>query len=299
MVTLYFCLLLSSCENSGGRGTIGETAFRGELPDNPAGFSEPLSLRLVVNDTYCTTTACECIHFLASREYEELLQILKKDYKIDLELVYVIDEYYLEDSILTMKFDGAICKPWFVYQYLDKTDIKPTRIVDILDPFVNGYLAGTFIVKKNSPIMEPSDINGKTLVIGEENSFEKYHSVMNKLKDAGIKPKKIKSVSACTEGINALLDNVAEVAVISDYALVASCAVDLAEEDAFRTLWQTEDIPLCSLVLDLNKVKKKDAARLQAALLEISGKNIPESFASKGFIKPMPWNPKPYIKKED
>ncbi len=295
LVTLFLCVSLSSCDQiSNSEAKFEETAFKSESSKHPVGHSTPLSLRLVVNDTYCKITACECIHYLASREYEELLNMLKKDYKIELELIYCIEEFHLEDSIKTGSFDGAICKPWFAFQFQQNPEMNFTRLVDVLDPFENEFLAGTFIVRKESPIQEPADINGKTLVMGEENSYEKYHSPMHLITETGISPGKIKKVSACTEGINALLDNEAEIAVISDYALIASCAADFAEEDAFRAIWQTEDLPLCSLILDLNRVKKQDAARLQAALLEISENKIPESFASRGFIKPMPWTPKPF-----
>ena len=195
-----------------------------------------------------------------------------------------------------MTFDGAICKPWFAFQFQSEKGMKLKRVADILDPFENNLLAGAFIVRKESSIKKPKDINGKVVVIGQNNSYEKYHSVMHLLDKNNIQPKKIKNVSACTEGINALLDNVADVAVISDYALIASCAADFAEEDAFRTVWQTEDMPLCSVILDLNKVNPKNAARLQSALLDISKKKIPESFFSQGFVKPMSWMPQTFTK---
>jgi len=276
-VTLCFFVLLSACK-----------------PE-----TKTLSLRLAVNDTYCKQTSCECVHYLASREYDDLQQILKTDYNIELELVYCIEEFYLEDSLLTNNFDGAICKPWFALQYEETREMRFERIVDILDPFENSFVAGIFIVKQESPIMQPEDINGRTLVIGEENSYEKYHAPMHLLTANGIKPGKFKKVSACTEGINALLDNEAEIAVISDYALVASCAADFAEEDAFRTIWTTEDFPLCSVLLDMNKVSRKKAQRLHDALLEISENKIPERFASHGFSEPMPWIPNPYLENKN
>lgn len=255
---------------------------------------KPVTLRFAVNDTYCKATACQCIHYLASREYEEVVTILKDDYDISLDLVYCLEESDLEDSIRTGHFDGAICKPWFALRQMPAKGMKFERIADVLDPFDNGLLGGLFIVWKDSPLTGPEDINGRIIAIGDESSFEKYHMALTQMTEQGIQPGMIIRKQACTEGINALLDREAEVAVISDYALVATCAADFAEEDAFRTIWKTGDIPLCSVVLDLKRVSRKDAARLQSALLEISGEKIPESFASKGFIKPVPWSPKPY-----
>lgn len=255
---------------------------------------EPVSLRLAVNDTYCKATACECIHYLASREYEEVVEMLKDRYDISLELVYCLEESDLEDSIRSGHFDGAICKPWFAMRLMPDRNMKFQRIADVLDPFDNSLLGGLFIVRKESPLATPEDINGKVIAIGTENSYEKHHMALAQMDDLGIRPGKIISKAVCTEGINALLDREADVAVISDYALVATCAADFAEEGAFRTIWKTGDIPLCSVVLNRKRVSRKDATRLQAALLEISEERIPESFASKGFVRPVPWSPKAY-----
>ncbi len=295
MLFMAACLLLAGCHEQGtSNGEFRETAFDAGK-SVPAGKSgNVLTLKLVVNDTYCKKTACACIQNLAAREYEAVVAKLKNDFNIDLRLTYLMEEKDLEGKLKSGQFDGAICKPWFAFRLMPAGNYRFTRVADILDPFENGLLGGMFIVKKESPLTKPSDISGKILAMGQDDSFEKYHLPMALLDSSGIKPATIVRKSICSEGINMLLDNQADVAVISDYALIASCAVDFAKEDAFRTIWKTSDIPLCSVILDLNRVGRKDAARLQAALLTISGKNCPESFTSNGFVKPVPWTPKPY-----
>jgi ABC-type phosphate/phosphonate transport system substrate-binding protein len=289
------CLCFAGCHpQKPAGGAFGETAFQPAKSLAVATDNKPLTLRLVVNDTYCAKTACACIHHLASRDYDSLIDKLKSGYNIDLQLTYCIEEYDLEDSIKSQKFDGAICKPWFAFRHVPEFKMNYKRIVDVIDPFDKGSLTGIFIVKKDSPIQKPEDINGKILCTGQEDSYEKYHLPMEMLRKEGIKPASIVQKSGCIEGINMLLDNEAEVAVISDYALVASCAVDVASEDAFRTIWKTSEIPLCSVILDLNKVSEADAARLQNALLHLSGDKMPGSFASKGFVKPVSWIPTPF-----
>lgn len=292
-------LLLTACNSkkastSSISSTFGETAFVADTNATAAPDNKPLTLKLVVNDTYCAKTACACIQHLASRDYDSLIEKLKSGYNIDLQLTYCIEEYDLEDSIKSQKFEGAICKPWFAFRHVPELKMDYKRIVDVIDPFDKGSLTGIFIVKKDSPIQKPQDINGKILCTGQEDSYEKYHLPMEMLKKDRIKPSSIVQKSGCIEGINMLLDNAADVAVISDYALVASCAFDVASEDAFRTIWKTSEIPLCSVILDLNKVSKTDAARFQNALLQLSGVKMPGSFSSKGFVKPVPWTPKPY-----
>ena len=294
-VILTACLIMAGCkENRSSSGAYKETAFEYRKNVQAVKLSKTLTLRLVVNDTYCKKTACQCIQNLASREYEELTAKLRRDYNINLELSWCMDEKNIEGMLKSGKFDGAICKPWFAFRLMPAGNFKFSRIADLFDPFENSLLGGIFIVRKDSPVQKPSDINGKTIAIGQDDSYEKYHLALAMLDQAGIKPDKVIRRSICSEGINMLLDNQADVAVISDYALIASCAVDFAEEDAFRTIWKTSDTPLCSVILDLNKVSKADAAKLQVALLAISGKKCPESFASSGFVKPMSWIPEPY-----
>jgi ABC-type phosphate/phosphonate transport system substrate-binding protein len=220
--------------------------------------------------------------------------VLRAVYHIDLQLTYCIEEYDLGDSVKSGNFDGAICKPWLAFRHVPGSKMKLKRIADILDPIGQGLLGGIFIVKKESLLQKPSDINGKILAMGQEDSYEKYHLALALMRKGGVKPGAKIQKASCTEGINMLLDNQADVAVISDYALFASCAVDIAEEGAFRTIWKTEDIPLCSVILDLTKVNDADAARLQDALLKISGDKVPESFAGKGFVEPVSWIPRPY-----
>lgn len=300
MIVFAACLFLAGCNGKRPLSKeFGETAFGYNKNVRAGKASETLTLRLAVNDTYCKKTACACIQNLASREYDEVIARLRRDYNIDLRLTYCMEEEDLEGMLKSGKYDGAICKPWFAFRLMPSGDFRFSRIADVLDPFENGLLGGIFIVRKESPVQKPADINGRILAMGQEDSYEKYHMAMDLLNKESVKPGKVIRKSICSEGINMLLDNQADVTVISDYALIASCAVDFADKDAFRTIWKTADIPLCSVILDLNRVKKAGAARLQAALLALSGKNFPESFASKGFVKPIPWKPKPFEGKTD
>jgi ABC-type phosphate/phosphonate transport system substrate-binding protein len=104
-------------------------------------------------------------------------------------------------------------------------------------------------------------------------------------------PGRIDTHASCIENIGVLLDGKADAAVVSDYALSADCAVDFANADDFRILARTENIPLTSLMLDMNRIDAADADRLQIALLQLSGKNAPESLLSSGFVEPSQWNP--------
>jgi ABC-type phosphate/phosphonate transport system substrate-binding protein len=259
--------------------------------------SKPLSLSIAVNDIYCTDTACFCVHDVAARRYFQTLEILKQDKNIELELVYFTEPYQLEEAICSGKYDGVLSKPWTALRLQKESGTSFYRIADLLDPNNNQWLSGIVIVPTGSPVQSLEELNGKHIYLGESDAYEKHQAAKALFKQRGIKPSKIDTNASCSENIGVLLDEEADAAVISDYALSADCAVDFANPEDFRVLEHTEQIPLTSLMVDLNKVSMGDADRLQKALLALSGPDAPESLLSNGFIPPAPWAP-PELEKQ-
>lgn len=264
-------------------------AFLSSCSTPPVPSSRPL--KIVVNDIYCMDTACSCVHDVAARTYPATLGKLKANYGIDLQLVYFSETYQLEDAIASGEYDGALCKPWYALRHEKEAGANFRRIVDVLDPNNNQWLSGIFVVPIDSPIQTIEELTGKHLYIGQADAYEKHQAAKRLLEQKGIRPVKIDTNASCGENVGVLLDEEADAAVLSDYALSADCAVDFARPEDFRILAQTERIPLTSLMLDMNKITEADADRLQAALLTLSGKNAPETLLGNGFIEPAPWNP--------
>ena len=143
------------------------------------------------------------------------------------------------------------------------TNLKFKRIVDLLDINNNQWLTGIFIVKKDSQLNTIKDIDGRVLVAGQKDSYEKYHLPFALLEKEKVVPSKVINKASCLECINVLMDGDADVAIISNYSLTASCAVDVAKPEDFRKIGETEQIPLCSVIIDLSRVPEADALRLQ------------------------------------
>jgi ABC-type phosphate/phosphonate transport system, periplasmic component len=270
-----------------------ETVFDAEAGVEASSSETPLVLKLAVNDIYCAQTACSCISYIAYREYEDFLALLKKKYNIELRLTYYIEEYDLKDAVLSGEYDGVICKPWLAFIHTENNfDFK--RIVDIPDVNGNRWLSGMIIVDSDSDIKDISELTGKRFVTSYPDNYEKYHMGMHLLSENGVEPLEIISKASCMETVNCLLDGEADAGIISDYALEASCVVDIAKPEDFRVIVRTENIPLTSLILDMNKVSTADALRLQEALLKISKEGLPVSLACEGFLKPLSWKVNPY-----
>ena len=285
---LCLMLLFSGCAIFDSQ-PFSETAFSSK--ESAADDKETLDITLAVHDPYCKETACSCVHEVASRQYKDVLAKLKKEHNINLKLVYFMEPYVMEKELVKQKYDGVICKPWMAYIHVPEYRIPYKRIVDVLDPENNQWLTGVFMVKKDSLIVEWADISGKTLVMGQKDAYEKYNSPLALMKETGTQCSNIINKASCIECIGELLDGNADVAVVSDYVMSASCAVDIAKPENFRILGATEKIPLTSVILDMSKVNEKDALRLQKALLAVSGKKSPESMLSKGFVLPASWTP--------
>lgn len=248
-------------------------------------------LKIAVNDIYCTDTACSCVHDVAARTYYQTVEKLKAEHGIELELVYFIETYQLEDAIAAGEYDGALCKPWYALRHQKEAGADFCRIVDVLDPRNERWLTGIFAVPVDSPIQTLEELNGKHLYIGQADAYEKHFAAKRLLEQKGIRPARIDTNASCGENIGVLLDGEADAAVVSDYALSADCAADFAQPEDFRILAHTEPIPLTSLVLNMNRVSEADAGKLKKALLALSGENTPETLLGNGFVEPAPWNP--------
>ncbi len=266
----------------------GETAFAA-VPV-PAAESKPVTLRIGVNDIYCAKTACECIAGIAGRGYDGVIAELKKS-GITLEVTYFMEVMDLDKAILAGKFDGVICKPWTALRHAPATGRDFKRVVDILDPNNVSSVRGQFVTKAGSPIKNLADIQGKRVVFGQEDAYEKHHAPLLMLAAKDIKPGESRYLSSCGENLDALMSGNADVAVISDYALTASCAVDFATPEDFKIVATTGDIPLTSLLLDMKRVSAATATRVRKAMLDISGKHTPDDLLGNGFVAPASWRP--------
>ncbi len=250
-----------------------------------------LTLKLAVNDIYCTDTACACVHHVAARTYTETQALLKAEYGIDLQLDYFVEPYNLEKAILAGNYDGALCKPWIALRLEKDAGAEFEQVADILDPDNNRWLAGIVVVMADSTFQTLEELNGKAMLIGEEDAYEKHYAAKRLFQQNEIEFQRLETKASCIENLGELMDGHFDAVVVSDYALTADCAVDFARPEDFRILGKTEPVPLTSILLDTNKVSEKDRARLQAALLAVSEKDTPESLLSKGFVKPAVWSP--------
>jgi ABC-type phosphate/phosphonate transport system substrate-binding protein len=293
--TLATLVLLGAVAAGVGRGLANEETALVPAPA-PAQCEvsalKPLVLKIAVNDIYCRKTACTCIGEIATRSFDALVAELQTRHNITLEITYFMEVFDLHKAVSSNQYDGFLCKPWTVLQYSNKSGANFKRVADLLDPGNKPMMTGVFLTSAGSQVRDLADIRGKRIALGQEDSYEKHQAPLQMLGAKNIKPAEQLLFSSCSENLSALLDGKVDVAVVSSYALTASCAVDFAKPEDFRTLAETEQMPLTSLLVDMNKVPAAEAVRLQAALVAVSGEKVPKGLLGKGFVLPKSWKPK-------
>jgi len=251
----------------------------------------PLKMLVGVNDIYCKDSSCSCIAAIATRQYAEFCRKLKETYNIELELVYFLEPYDLNRAFLAEKFDAILCKPWLVFGHPGGRSEQMLRVADLQDPQGNTRLWGIVIVPKNSALKDLGQVAGHRVAYGQSDAYEKHQGALALFQQQGIKipADKLVEKASCLECLDLLMKGSVDAAVISNYALTADCAVDVTTPDAFRVLGKTEEIPLTSFMIDLHRVSRNDAYRVQRALLELSRNALPSSMSGGGFVQPSSW----------
>lgn len=268
-----------------------ETALLQEGASVKPSGQAPLKLVVGVNDIYCKDSSCKCIEHIATRQYGEFCREIKKRYNIELEFVYFLEPYDLNKAFLDGKFDAVLCKPWIVYRHPSGRSEQMLRVADLQGLQGDASLWGVVIVPKDSSIKKLSEISGRRIAYGQPDAYEKHQGALKLFKREGINipPANLTEKASCLECLDMLMKGSVDAAVISNYALTADCAVDVTTPDAWRVIGETEKIPLTSLIIDLKRISRDDALRVQQALLELSEKALPASMSKGGFIKPVSW----------
>lgn len=288
---LCMAVVLAGAALSAAPPAENETALRPEDGEISPSDKRPLRLTVGVNDVYCKDTSCKCVEHIATRQYGDFCRKLKDLHQIDLQLEYFIEPYDLDRAFGEGKFDAVLCKPWMVFRRPEGRSAGMTRVADLQDLQGDSGLWGIVIVPKNSPIRRLAEIAGRRVVCGQPDAYEKHQGAFELFRRENIKipARNFVEKASCLECLDLLMKGSVDAAVISNYALTADCAVDVAEPDAFRVLGQTGKIPLTSFMVDLKRVTRGDALRLQRALTELSAGGLPPTMSGGGFVGPASW----------
>lgn len=252
----------------------------------------PITLKIGVNDPLAKKSACDCAWDLANREYEPMIAKIEEETGIKLEFDYHGDASSLAQDITAGKYDGAVCKTWSGMVWNRDGQRKLLRIADLTRKSGKSELFGTFVTLKKGPIKGFEDIEGKRVIMGGKDGFEKHFLAKKTFKEKNISPKSTEESPACMTSLLELHDGKADVAVISDYAMITSCASSVLPVEDFKILGNTtESTPFVSFFIS-EKIPENVRKNLQKILLDMTGRDLPENLNCPGWVKPQKWEPK-------
>ena len=264
----------------------------------PAGTAKPqpaktaVTLKVGVIDPICKKSACSCVSDAAKREYAGMNAKLAKDAGITLQMEYFEDPQLLDRALQEGRLDGMIGKYTTCGRFARGAKRDFVRLADITKPDGGSTLRGIFITYKDSAVKKLEDVATATLGVGYKADTEKYFLPLDMLKKHGIAApaEKQKEFFDCKSAALALMENRADVAVISDYALEFGCIVVVGDPKDFTVIAQTDSsLPFTTFMVDAKRVPEDVRGKLTAALLAVTGGNVPEDLFSKGWVKPVEW----------
>lgn len=165
------------------------------------------------------------------------------------------------------------------------------RLADLTRKNGKSELSGLFVALTKGPIKTFADINSKKVIMGPHGGYEKHYLAKQTMKQKNINPASIAEAPACMTALIEMHDGNADVAIISDYAMVTSCVSEIFPVEDFKVIGKTTNTtPYVSFYVS-EKVPCKVRKNLQKCLLKMKGDNVPEKMNCKGWISPLNWNP--------
>jgi ABC-type phosphate/phosphonate transport system substrate-binding protein len=250
----------------------------------------PITLKIGVCDPICRKSACSCVADEAIRAYDGMNAKLAGEDGITLEMEYFEEPVLLEKALKEGKLDGIIAKSTEGGRFVRGAKREFMRLADITKPTGGSNLRGVFITFKDSPVKTLADIQGHVLGLGPKEATEKVFLPEETLAKRGIVPASKVEFFDCKSAALALMENKADVAVISDYALQFGCIVVVGDPKDFHVIAETDRaLPFTTFMVDAKRVPAGVRTRLAAALLTITGDKVPKDLFSKGWVKPVAW----------
>lgn len=250
-------------------------------------------LLIGVNDPLCKRCACSCVGDSAIRAYDGTAAKVAADAGLTLEFKYYEEDSLMREDVLAGRLDGLIAKTWTGAALAREAGRKFDRIADVRMPAgEKDGLAGVFVVPATSKVKTLADLRGRRVVFGPKSAYEKSWSAFSSLEAAGVKLTDVKAdeVPSCKTAVVQLMEDRADVAVISSYAVRYGCVGVVAEKGDIREIGATPAIPFISVFVD-ERVPGETRARLRRTLPALSGENVPKDLFSAGFVAPEAWAP--------
>jgi ABC-type phosphate/phosphonate transport system substrate-binding protein len=251
-------------------------------------------LTVGVCDPLCKDTASPCIQGSAKRDYRGFARAVRERADVQLDLKYFGFDEQLVQAVQKGEVNAVIAKTW--------TALVATKgrvweqLADI--PRQDGVdeVSGVFITRTDSPLSTIQGLDGKTIVMGPDLAYEKSHAARRALADAGVKPGTVRILEPCVSVASAVFEKQADAGVVSSYVVDFGGLRLVGDPKDFKVIGKTKPVPFITLAVSA-EVDPGVREKLQCALLEMSGREVPEGLYTSGLVKVKPWTPEELEKK--
>ena len=238
-------------------------------------------LRIVVMDPLSDQLACDCVAGYAQRKYDALATFLEEQLGRPVEIVYT--ESLLLPNVRRLDgIDLVIGK--FSEVVVDarriKLPIRPTAMLSDSDGSITQ--TGLFVVRADDEAKSIEDIKGYRTLIGPVESDEKHSAALAAFEAFELPAAdEVSTRSSCNSAALAVVENDADAAVISSYAMPLLEGCGAIDKGALRVLGETDPVPFIG-VFFTDRIDGKRGHDIHAALAKVGGNpDLLEAMESK------------------
>ncbi|UCG50086.1 MAG: PhnD/SsuA/transferrin family substrate-binding protein, partial [Phycisphaerales bacterium] len=224
------------------------------------------SLRMVVMDPLCAQLACDCVEGYAQRGYDRLATFLEKQLGRPARVTY--GENLGEALGLNPGgVDLIIGKKSIVVFDAARAEINVRAVAGLTDKNGRATVTGLFVVRRDDPARTIEDLKGRRILFGPTDEVERSTAAIAALQSKGVPlPKQILTSPACSTAAIAVVENEADAAVISSYAVPLLEGCGTVEKGALRVVGRTAVVPFVTVFVTDKVTVEEEQAILNALL---------------------------------
>jgi len=216
-------------------------------PGEPVVAADVPPLRIVVMDPLAAPLACECVEGYAQRRYDLLGSFLQERLGREVQVFYGESLAHVT-ARRGRDIDLIIGKESVVRFDATQAGLDFRIIARLTDTAGSTDCTGLFVVRGEDAARNVVDLKGRTIILGPEDAAEKSAAAVLALKAAGVPaPDPAMRRQGCNVAAVAVVENEADAAVISSYALALLIGCDAIAKGAVRVIGETAPVPFVTV----------------------------------------------------
>ncbi len=238
-------------------------------------------------DPLCRELACDCVAGYADRDYEPLARFLEEQLGRSVRVVYA--ESLLSPQVGTGPIHVVIGKYSEVRADMLRRGIRLHSIAALSDRQGRIAQLGLIVVRSDDPAQSVADLAGHRMLLGLPESVEKHGAALSALEAFGIVPKSSPSaVESCSAAALAVVENEADAAAISHYAMPLLEGCGTVDRGSLRVIGRGDSVPFITVFV-ADQLPGNVQRELAAALARVGREaGLLEKLRSKDGFIPLP-----------